>query len=272
MNKIVVIANKRFEAGLVAFINSYIKANMKTPLVIIDTGLQYSYPFETIKKDPSIFNTQRASWMTDSSPYFQLNLGDIEADKILYMEVDMLILKNIDDLFYKISLDEWQVMSVMDDAALASTKEFHVDSAGRYFVDGSFQRKRYRNFKGYNGGLVGGSRAFYKYIERMFSIYLSNYEKDYRLLAQSLLNQFIIEENILVYDPGLLYNFSGINEYYDHPEWYKINKNDDGYSLSFLGNKISVVHFTGKNKPFLSDEKNILTPLWDYYYNEGRLF
>ena len=184
MNKIVVIANKRFEAGLVAFINSYIKTNMKTPLVIIDTGLQYSYSFETIKKDPSIFNTQRASWMTDSSPYFQLNLGDIDADKIIYMEVDMLILENIDHLFNYISMDPWQSISVMDDAALASTKEFHVDSAGRYFTCSSTLRKIYKHYKGYNGGLVGGSKEFYKMIESMFLTYLSNYEKDYRLLIE----------------------------------------------------------------------------------------
>jgi lipopolysaccharide biosynthesis glycosyltransferase len=273
MNKIVVIANARFEKGLIAFINSYRKANMKTPLAIIDTGLENSYPYETIKVDPSKFNKfKKAEWMTDASPYIQCLLSKyVEADKILYLEVDMLLLRNIDDIFFHIK--ENNVIGTMDDAAFATMQgPNYIDNCGRYFIEGSELRNKYARCKGYNGGLIGGTKGFYEWLEKHFNEYLSEYEGQYRLLAQSLLNQIFIQEDIAVYDVGLEYNFSGINEYYDRPEVYGIIKGKENYHVWFNNKELSIIHFTGKNKPFLVDDENIMSPVFDYYYNKGELF
>jgi hypothetical protein len=192
MNKIVVISNERFEKGLIAFINSYRNVKMKTDLVIIDTGLKGTYPYETIKRDPNMAGIKKAEWMIDCSPYQQLLLGDIEADKIIYMEVDMLLLKNIDHIFNYIS--DTNFIAVMDDAAKASIESlnngFYIDSASRYFVEGSELRKKYTYCKGYNGGLIGASKEQYQKMLRAYGLYIIE-EKQYRLLAQSFLNQYL---------------------------------------------------------------------------------
>lgn len=271
MNKIVVIANARFEKGLVAFINSYRKVNMQSPLVIIDTGLSTKYPYETIRRIPSTLY-KKAPWMSDCSPYNQLQLSEIEADKIIYLEADMLLLKNIDHLFDEITNDNMAI-SVMDDAAFATMQgPNYIDNCGRYFIECSELRNKYARCKGYNGGLIGGTKGFYEWLEKKFNEYLSEYEEQYRLLAQSLLNQIFIQEDIAVYDVGLEYNFSGINEYYDKPELYNIKEGENGYDIYFNNLPISVVHFTGKEKPFLVNDKNIMTEVFDYYYNKGELF
>jgi lipopolysaccharide biosynthesis glycosyltransferase len=273
MNKIVVIANSRFEKGLIAFINSYRKVNMQSPLVIIDTGLENSYPYETIKRYNNSFNFKKAPWMLDCSPYHQLQLAEIEADKIIYLEADMLLLKNIDHLFDKITCDTMAI-SVMDDAAFATMQgPNYIDNCGRYFIEGSELRNKYARCKGWNGGLVGGTKQFCERLQILFDIqYLSKYENQYRLLAQSLLNQYFIEEKVFVDDIGLEYNFSGINEYYDRPELYGIDGFNEINAIWFKDVDISVLHFTGKNKPFLVDDKNIMTPVFDHYYNKGELF
>jgi lipopolysaccharide biosynthesis glycosyltransferase len=273
MNKIVVIANSRFEKGLIAFINSYRKVNMQSPLVIIDTGLSTKYPYETIRRIPSTIY-KKAPWMFDCSPYHQLQLAEIEADKIIYLETDMLLLKNIDHLFDEIITgNDDMAISVMDDAAFAVMNgNNYIDNCGRYFIEGSELRNKYARCKGYNGGLIGGTKGFYEWLENKFNEYLSEYEGQYRLLAQSLLNQIFIQEDIAVYDVGLEYNFSGINEYYDKPNLYRIVFNGKEYEVDFNNKSLSVIHFTGKNKPFLVDDKNIMTPVFDYYYNKGELF
>jgi lipopolysaccharide biosynthesis glycosyltransferase len=270
MNKIVVIANERFEPGLVAFINSYKKANIKSPLCIIDTGLKNSYPYETTKKNLTNFSYKKASWMSDCSPYLQLELGDIKADKIIYLETDMLLLKNIDHLFDEININ-CDCISVMDDAAFSSLNYHHIDSAGRYYLAGELNRK-YSRIKGFNGGLIGGTHSFFNFIQEVYSSYLKQYENQYRLLAQSLLNQIFIEENLIIKDIGLEYNFSGINEYYKDEYLYTCLFNENRWEVIFNGINISIVHFTGKNKPFLVSDKNIMTPVWEYYYNNGELF
>jgi lipopolysaccharide biosynthesis glycosyltransferase len=274
MNKIVVIANSRFEKGLIAFINSYRKVDMQSPLVIIDTGLENSYPYETIKRDNNSFNFKKAPWMVDCSPYHQLQLSDIEADKIIYLEADMFLLKNIDHLFDEIITgNDNMAISVMDDAAFATMQgNNYIDNCGRYFIEGSELRNKYARCKGYNGGLIGGTKGFYEWLENKFNEYLSEYEGQYRLLAQSLLNQIFIQEDVAVYDVGLEYNFSGINEYYDKPNLYRIVFNGKEYEVDFNNKSLSVIHFTGKNKPFLVDDINLMTPVFDYYYNKGELF
>jgi lipopolysaccharide biosynthesis glycosyltransferase len=274
MNKIVVIANSRFEKGLIAFINSYRKVNMQSPLVIIDTGLENNYPYETIKRYNNSFNFKKAPWMLDCSPYHQLQLAEIEADKIIYLEADMLILKNIDHLFNEIITgNDDMAISVMDDAAFATMQgNNYIDNCGRYFIKYSELRNKYARCKGYNGGLIGGTKGFYEWLEKHFNEYLSEYEGQYRLLAQSLLNQIFIQEDIAVYDVGLEYNFSGINEYYGRPEVYGIIKGKENYHVWFNNKELSIIHFTGKNKPFLVDDKNIMTSVFDYYYNKGELF
>jgi lipopolysaccharide biosynthesis glycosyltransferase len=274
MNKIVVIANSRFEKGLIAFINSYRKVSMQSPLVIIDTGLENSYPYETIKRYNNSFNFKKAPWMLDCSPYHQLQLAEIEADNIIYLEADMLLLKNIDHLFNKIITgNDTMAISVMDDAAFATMQgPNYIDNCGRYFIEGSELRNKYARCKGWNGGLIGGTKGFYEWLENKFNEYLSEYESQYRLLAQSLLNQIFIQEDIAVYDVGLGYNFSGINEYYDKPNLYRIVFNGKEYEVDFNNKSLSVIHFTGKDKPFLVDDKNIMTPVFDYYYNKGELF
>jgi len=273
MNKIVVIANARFEKGLIAFINSYRKVKMQTPLVIIDTGLENSYPYETIKRYNNSFNFKKAPWMLDCSPYHQLQLAEIEADKIIYLEADMILLKNIDDLFDEINDNNEMAISVMDDAAFATMQgKNYIDNCGRYFLEGSYLRQKYARCKGWNGGLIGGTKGFYQLLENRFDYYLEHYENQYRLLAQSLLNQYFIEEEIFVKNIGLHLNFSGINEYYDKPELYTIKEGEYGYDIYFNNLSIGVVHFTGKNKPFLVDDKNLMTPVFDYYYNKGELF
>lgn len=270
MNKIVVIANKRFEKGLVAFINSYRKADVKTPLVIIDTGLEKEYPYETVKSEFKGDGLKKADWMSDCSPYLQLKLNTIKADKIMYLEADMLILKNIDHLFEYIN--NINVIACMDDAAKATMEgENYIDNCGRYFIKGSELSKKYARCKGYNGGLIGASKTVYKFLSLFYSAYILDYEDQYRLLAQSLLNQFFIEENIPVTDIGLEYNFSGINEYYDYPELYKVNF-DKNWKVNFNGVDISILHFTGKDKPFFNEDKHVLRGLWEYYYNNGELF
>jgi len=275
MNKIVVIANAKFEKGLIAFINSYQLSFMKTPLVIIDTGLKNSYPYETIKKTFDSEGIPKAEWMSDASPYLQCQLGDIDADKIIYMEADMLILKNIDHLFDEITDD--CPIAVMDDAAkITYDRKMHgivtIDNAGRYFNEGSELREKYKYCKGWNGGLIGGTRKFYKDMQNKFSQYLFKYVNQYRLLAQSFLNQYFIEEHIFVKDIGFEYNFSGINEYYGSPQLYKIGwKKDIEIYTRFMNCDISVLHFTGRGKPFLNDDKNIMTPIFNHYYNEGEL-
>jgi lipopolysaccharide biosynthesis glycosyltransferase len=250
---------------------------MKTPLVIIDTGLKGTYPYETIKRDPNMAGIKKAEWMTDCSPYQQLLLGDIEADKIIYLEVDMLLLKNIDHLFGYITDDNF--IAVMDDAAKASIEfinnGFYIDSAGRYFTEGSELRNKFKYNKGYNGGLIGATRKQFIELAYMFkSFWNKGDEKQYRLLAQSFLNQYFIDEEISVMDIGLEYNFSGINEYYDKPWLYDLSK--DYYQLInylyFCNVNISVLHFTGKNKPFLNDEINLGKFIWNIFYNKGELF
>lgn len=273
-NAVVVISNDRFEKGLISFINSYRKTKMKTPLIIIDTGLKNEYPYQTIKKNPDVFKLDKASWMKDASPYFQCELGDIDVDNIMYMEVDMLLLKNIDHLFNHIN--EKCVIAIMDDAALATVKhKRYIDSAGRYFKKMDFNmglRAILSREKGFNGGLVLGTKSFYKDLQEKYRDYIEHYSHQYRLLAQSLLNQFFYNEHIFVKDMGLEYNFSGINEYYNEPERYKIEKFCNGYSVLFDKKiDISVLHFTGKDKPFLNDDKNIMRPVWEYYYNKGEL-
>jgi lipopolysaccharide biosynthesis glycosyltransferase len=276
VNKFVVMANEHFEKGLIAFLNSYKTAKIKTPLVIIDTGLLYTYPFETIRIEPekalvNTANVQKAVWMKDASPYLQLLLSDyIDADKIIYLEADMLILKNIDHLFSYIEEDNF--IAVMDDAAYATTILDHayIDSAGRYFKEGSLFREYYKYNKGYNGGLVGASKKAYTDLKKGYEWYINN-EKEFRLLAQSLLNMYFVEEHISVHDLGLPYNFSGINEYYDKPYLYRTEPNEEGIGLQFMGVDISVVHFTGKNKPFFSEENNIGKFIWNAYYNKGVL-
>jgi lipopolysaccharide biosynthesis glycosyltransferase len=280
MNKIVVISNSRFEKGLVAFINSYRRVNMQTPLVIIDTGLENTYPYETIKKTFNGDGLKKAEWMTDYSPYLQLELGMIEADKIIYMEVDMLLLKNIDHLFDGVT-DE-NAIAVMDDAAYATMEgDNYIDNCGRYFAMDSELRNKYSRSKGYNGGLIGGTKEFYANLQNKYVYYLRNYEHQYRLLAQSLLNQYFIEERIFVKDIGLEYNFSGINEYYSKPELYAIcynciNNKLNSIGLFFNKKQISIVHFTGKHKPFIvereSDTLNAMQDVWEFYYNNGELF
>jgi lipopolysaccharide biosynthesis glycosyltransferase len=279
MNKIVVISNERFEKGLIAFINSYRNVNMKTPLVIIDTGLKGTYPYETIKINPEKFlgNYKKAEWMTDCSPYLQLWLSELvpDSDKIIYMEVDMLLLKNIDHIFSYISDNNF--IAVMDDAAKASIESinngFYIDSASRYFVEGSELRKKYKYNKGYNGGLIGATKEQYQKMLRAYKLFIID-EKQYRLLAQSFLNQYFIDEQIYVKDIGLEYNFSGINEYYDKEWLYDIifNIGWKGPSVLFNNIDISVLHFTGKQKPFLIYDENDLTAIWRFYYNKGVLF
>ena len=273
MNKIVVIANARFEKGLIAFINSYRKVNMQTPLVIIDTGLENSYPYETIKVDPSKFNSyKKAEWMSDASPYIQCLLSKyVEADKILYLEVDMLLLKNIDEVFFHIK--ENNVIGTMDDAAFATMQsKNYIDNCGRYFIEKSYLRNQFARCKGYNCGFVGASKKVYDTLAEEFESFVITYESHYRLLAQSLLNQYFIEEDVPVYDVGLQYNFSGINEYYDKPELYRIVFNGDNWEVSFNNIEPNIIHFTGKNKPFLVPDVNIMTSLFNYYYNKGELF
>lgn len=272
MNKIVVIANARFEKGLIAFINSYIKTNMESQLVIIDTGLQNRYPYDTIKKEFNVKGLKKAEWMSDYSPYLQLELGDIDADKIIYLEADMLLLNNIDYLFKKIAGDNF--IAVMDDAAYTicnSWNKINIDSAGRYFISGSELSNKYKYYKGYNGGLIGASIESYRGLQSIYNYYLQD-EKQYRLLAQSLLNQYFIEEGIVVNDVGLENNLSGINEYYDYPQLYDIIFYNNKYRVKFNGFDINVLHFTGKNKPFFNNDINIMRSVWDYYYNNGRLF
>lgn len=274
MNKIVVIANERFEPGLIAFINSYKKAKVSTtefPLVIIDTGLKNQYPYETIKRDASALNFKRAPWMTDCTPYLQLELADINADKILYLETDMLILENHFNYLFSLISDD-RVIAVMDDAALSTFDPLHIDSAGRYFIEGSNLRKMYSRVKGYNGGLIGGTHSFYENLKQEYPYYLKAFEKEYRLLAQSLLNQYLHLENLYVEDVGFEFNFSGINEYYDKEELYKITFDEGTFQVEFNGEKISIVHFTGKDKPWFNDTPNIMRPVWEYYYNKGELF
>lgn len=273
MNKVVVISNAKFEPGLIAFINSYKKAEMKTPLVIIDTGLENSYPYETVKKTFNGKGLKHAPWMTDCSPYLQLELGDINADKIIYLEVDMLLLKNIDHLFDEIT--DTNVIAVMDDAALVIELyniRNHIDNCGRFFTEGSELRKKYLRTKGYNCGLVGGTRLFYEKLQNKYKCYLVNYENQYRLLAQSLLNQYFNEEHIFVKDVGLQNNFSGINEYYKFEQMYNVNFENDRWEIEFCDFPINVLHFTGKNKPFLNNDQNIMRPVWEYFYNKGKLF
>jgi lipopolysaccharide biosynthesis glycosyltransferase len=269
MNKIVLIANAKFEPGLIAFLNSYKLSGNTTPIVIIDTGLEGKYPHETIKRAP-IKDCKHASWMTDGSPYYQLQLGDIDADKIIYFEADMLVLGDVDYLFNLIQ--DSVPIAAMDDAAFASMQTYsHIDSAGRYFNPGTELAEKYKYEKGWNGGFVGGSKAFYKQLQDMYKYYLIDYEDQYRLLAQSLFNQYVVEQNIVVRDVGFGYNFSGINEYYHHPELYDISFDGKKYGMKFNGIQINVVHFTGKDKPFLNNHKNVLTKMFDYYYNRGRL-
>jgi lipopolysaccharide biosynthesis glycosyltransferase len=148
----------------------------------------------------------------------------------------------------------------------------YIDNCGRYFIEGSELRNKYARCKGWNGGLIGGAKGFYEKLQSEFEHYLNVFESDYRLLAQSLLNQYFVLENICVKDVGLEYNFSGINEYYDRPELYNIKEGKYGYDIYFNNLPLSVVHFTGKEKPFLVDNKNIMTPVFDYYYNKGELF
>lgn len=273
MNKIVVIANARFEKGLIAFINSYRKVNMQTPLAIIDTGLENSYPYETVKVDTSKFNNcKKAEWMADASAYLQCELSNyIEADKYLYLEADMLLLKNIDDVFFHIK--ESNVIGTMDDAAFATMQGKHyIDNCGRYFLEDSWLRKLYARCKGYNCGFVGASKKVYDILAKEYEGFIDSYESEYRLLAQSLLNQYFIEEDISIYDVGIEYNFSGINEYYDKSNLYNIVFNGKNWEIEFNKVEPYIIHFTGKNKPFLVDEKNIMTPVFDYYYNNGELF
>lgn len=271
MNKIVVIANKKFEKGLIAFINSYRKVNIRTPLVILDTGLEKEYPYETIKTAFTGNGLKKAEWMSDCSPYLQLKLNRIDAEKIIYLEADMLLLKNIDHLFDKIN--NINVISCMDDAAKATIEgPNYIDNCGRYFIKDSELYKKYARCKGYNGGLVGASKNVYNLLAILYSYYIIDYENQYRLLAQSLLNQFFIEENISVTDIGLEYNFSGINEYYDNPNLYKVFFNGKSWEVKFNEIDISILHFTGKNKPFFNEDKHVLRDLWNYYYNNGELF
>lgn len=273
MNKVVVIANARFEKGLIAFINSYRKVKMRTSLVIIDTGLENKYPYQTIKRYPTELHNsyKKASWMTDGSSFQQLLLSDINADKIINLEADMILLKNIDAVFDEIT--DNNVVSVMDDAALATMQgNNYIDNCGRFFLQGSELRNKYARCKGYNTGFFGATIDFYKKLRTKVDWYLQNYENQYRLYAQSLLNQYFIEENICVKDVGFEYNFSGINEYYDKPELYNIVFNGKDWEISFNKVEPKIIHFTGKNKPFLVDDKNIMSPVFDYYYNKGELF
>jgi len=284
-NFIAVIANERFAPGLVAFLNSYKLSGSKTPIVLIDTGLEKKYPVYTIKKQFSHnrFSSwqnkiAKAEWMYDYSPYLQIELGELLAevcaDEILYLEADMLVLDNIDHLFDYIT--ENNFISVMDDAAAiidceAASDLFVIDSAGRYFREGSELRNKYKHHKGWNGGLIGGTRDMYCQMQGCFYEYLEEYEPQYRLLAQSYINQYFIENDIIVRDIGFQYNFSGINEYYEMPELYTIKQYPDGYNVRFMNFPVSIPHFTGKNKPFFSKEKNVMSPVFDFYYNEGRL-
>jgi lipopolysaccharide biosynthesis glycosyltransferase len=273
VNKIVVIANARFEKGLIAFINSYRKVNMQSPLVIIDTGLENSYPYETIKVDSSKFNKyKKAEWMKDASAYLQCELINyVNADKLLYLEADMLLLKNMDNVFDDIK--ENNVIGTMDDAAFATmSSKNYIDNCGRFFIEGSPLREKYARCKGWNCGFVGGSSNFYRKLADNYGQLLNRYENQYRLLAQSLLNQYYIVYDIPVYDVGLEYNFSGINEYYDKPNLYRIVFDGKEYEVDFNNKSLSVIHFTGKNKPFLVDDINIMSPVFDYFYNKGELF
>jgi hypothetical protein len=161
----------------------------------------------------------------------------------------------------------------MDDAAFATMQgPNYIDNCGRYFIEGSELREKYARYKGWNGGLIGGTKYFYQLLQNFFEKYLPKYESQYRLLAQSLLNQYFIEEEIFVRDIGLQYNFSGINEYYDKPELYIIKEGENGYDIYFNNLPLNIIHFTGKNKPFLVSDINIMTSVFDYYYNKGELF
>jgi lipopolysaccharide biosynthesis glycosyltransferase len=161
----------------------------------------------------------------------------------------------------------------MDDAAYATTilDHAHIDSAGRYFNEGSPLREVYKYTKGYNGGLVGASKKAYRDLKEGFNYYIHN-ENQFRLLAQSLLNMYFVEESISVFDPGLQYNFSGINEYYNNPYLYTTDIHSDStLGIRFMGVEISVLHFTGKNKPFLNEENNQGKFIWNSFYNKGVL-
>lgn len=278
-NGVVFACNDFFFEGLVVGINSLKLYNPEVQIEVLDTGLtneQVRYlssdvggvKIINIQKELQTNFTNKRDWHLDFSVYGSLFVDKSSFDNIIFCDTDLLILGNIDNVF-----------KMIEKYDIVATKANSINS---YFnPKNQVLLKRYVTVKGqtsiesmlnvdinwdyvtFNSGFWGIKKDYFLPLKSKYWDLLKRFESEFIFHDQTFMNLVCCLENKCYYDLGFCYNavnvgstniYTGFKSFVKYII-YKIKQSDYkiqkvNRKVSFRGNNVYVLHFTGRNKPF----------------------
>jgi len=214
----------------------------------------------------------KRSWHTDFSVYGSLFIEKSSFDNIIFCDTDMLIFCNLDSVFSLI--DKYDLVAVKANSInsyfnpkLSVTLDKFVTPSGRSHIEKHIGTKVNWDYITFNSGFWGIKKDYFMYMKQKYWQLMTLYESEFTFHDQTFINLVCCLENKLYYDLGFGYNavnvgttniYTGLKSFVKYLVYkitrqnYRIHSNQQ---VSYKGNKVSVLHYTGCNKPFIKNRK-----------------
>lgn len=203
---------------------------------LLEIKSNINFDIEYLKIDASLFKNAPVTHHFKVETYYRLSLPSIiDVDKLIYLDVDTLVMKNIAEL-YNIELNNAYAAAVED--ILSITTTMHKLDVKRYFNAGVM--------------LLNLKKIREDNLEEQFFDVVNNHSELISWVDQCVLN-YVFKENVLFLDET--YNFQHQDSIPIALKNYKKKKNN-----------IMVLHFVSQKKPWNFDKTWNLNLLYYYYY------
>lgn len=247
-----------FSKGLLITVKSIKLTNPDVPIVIFYDYLTEEQKYklndcELINVDGSIFNSEHRPDLTNAA-YFRFFVDKLQYDKVFYLDNDMVLLDNVDEIFDI----NYPLISTM----------FPDRNPSMEFTDPELVKK-YENIKVWKPFLMSGFICFDKKFWSDFNL-LDNALRIaerygwsfFKCCDQGIFNIMVQKHGF--YDAGIKYNFfTHIQKKYS--EITKIN--NQGFKAPFVnGEFIKIVHWNGPEyKPWIKGNKPMYKECYEQF-------
>lgn len=224
-----------------------------------------------IQEDLNAGFKNKRSWHTDYSVYGSLFVERSSFDNIIFCDTDLLILGNLNKIFKMIELYDIvatkanSIKSYFNPVAQVPLSRY-VTQEGQISIEKYLKTHINWDYVTFNSGFWGVKKDFFIKLKQKYWPVLQTFESDFTFHDQTFLNLACSLENKLYYDIGFGYNAVDVGTtniwtdcktfvkyviYKIKHQNYLIKIKAQGHSeVSYKGNDVFVLHFTGSNKPF----------------------
>lgn len=287
-NGFVFACNDFFFSGLLVTIKSLWKFNPSAKIEVLDTGLSNEQVMELEKLHIQVIDIKwklkkhfhnKREWHSDFSVYGSLFIDESSFDNIIFLDSDLLILDDLSEYFrlierYKVVATKSNSVKCYFNPNASIPLRRYISEKGRKDLDKQYDINW--DYVTLNSGFWGIQKSYYKELKEAYWHLLEEMETEFTFHDQTFINIALCLDNTCFYDAGFGYNavnIGALNAYSSIKGFvkymlYKFTRQAyriKGLSVYYKGVSVKVLHWTGRNKPFLNNIRTIRgggTLLW----------